>query len=326
MALSRAALFSLTCMAVSGVSCGLLAGCRHSGGGSYEGYVTGECVLIASPAGGRLETLHVERGAWVGEGAELFALDPQPEQDEVDAASTALRQAQANLADLEKGKRPTEIATIEHQQKAALAAQTYTDIQLKRSKELYTTKVVAEENLNLYQSADVMLMEIAAALESSIQTARLGGREDQIAAAKAQVENAEAQLAKTRWSLGQKIRRSPAKALVFDTLFRPGEWVPAGQAVVSLLPPERVRVRCFVPETALASLKTGDAATVARDGASPVTGHVSFISPSAEYSPPVIFSRDSRAKLVFLVEISFNAETAAGLHPGQPVQVTRGAR
>lgn len=325
MDLSRAALFSLTCMAVSGVSGGLLAGCRHSGGGSYEGYVSGEYVLIASPAGGRLERLPVERGSWVEEGAELFALDPRPELDEVEAASATLRQAQANLADLEKGKRPTEIATIEHQQKAALAAQTYTDIQLKRSKELYTTKVVAEQNLNLYQSADIALMEISASLESSLQSARLGGREDQVSAAKAQVENAEAQLAQARWSLAQKSRRSPAKALVFDTLFRPGEWVPAGQAVVSLLPPERVRVRFFVPETALASLEAGEAVTVGADGAAPVRGRVSYISPSAEFSPPVIFSRESRSQLVFLVEVSFDPKTAAGLHPGQPVSVSRGA-
>jgi HlyD family secretion protein len=324
MDVTRAALLSLTCLAVSTPLAGILTGCRPSDGQRYEGYVSGEYVLVASPAAGRLERVPVERGAWVEEGAELFVLDPQPERDQMDAAAATLRQAEANLADLEKGKRPTEIATIEHQQKAALAAQTYTDIQLKRSKELYTTKVVAEQNLNLYQSADIALMEIAASLESSLESAGLGGRVDQVAAAKAQVEIAAAQLAQARWNLSQKTMCSPSKALVFDTMFRPGEWIPAGQAVVSLLPPEWVRVRFFVPETTLASLKTGEVVTVAADGASAARGRISYISPSAEYSPPVIFSRESRAQLVFMVEVSFDPKTAAALHPGLPVTVSRG--
>ena len=154
-----------------------VAGCRPGApGGSYEGYVIGEYVLVASPTAGRLIRLPVERGARVEAGAELFSLDPRPEQDELAAASFTLAEAQATREDLSKGQRPTEIATLEHEQKAAFAAQTYTDVQLKRSKDLYRTKVVAEENLNLYQSADIALIEIAAALESSIQTARLGGR------------------------------------------------------------------------------------------------------------------------------------------------------
>ena len=322
----RAVLFSLAGLVGSTIPGVFLVGCRPSPGGSYEGYVVGDYVLVASPVAGRLLRLPVERGTRVEAGAELFALDPQPEQDGLAEAGFQLADARFALDDLKKGSRPTEIATIEHEQKAALAAQTYTDIQLKRSKDLYRTKVVAEENLNLYQSADIALIEIAAALESSLQTARLGGREDQVAAAQARAHAAQARMTRARWTLDQKIQRAPGKALVFDTLFRPGEWVPAGQAVVSLLPPDRIRIRCFVPETALASLKTGDAAVVTADGAAPLTGRISFVSPSAEYSPPVIFSRASRVKLVFMVEVSFDPDKAAGLHPGQPVQVSRGVR
>jgi len=317
----RAAVFFLSGLVVAGMSVMALPGCRPAGTPTHEGYVVGEYVLVASPVAGRLLRLPVSRGENVREGTELFALDPQPEQDALTSATFALAEAEAAHEDLGRGLRPTEIATLEHEQKAAFAAQTYTDIQLKRSKDLYRTKVVAEENLNLYQSADTVLMEIAAALDSSIQTARLGAREGQIAAAGARAGNARAQLARAQWTLDQKVQRSPAKALVFDTLFHPGEWVPAGQPVVSLLPPDRIRVRYFVPEPALAPLRTGDAVTVTRDGSRPVSGRISFISPTAEYSPPVIFSRESREKLVFMVEVSFDPETAARLHPGQPVQV-----
>ncbi len=300
---------------------GLLAGCQPAQKGSFEGYVTGEYVLVASPAAGRLLRLPVERGARVEAGMELFALDPRPEQDAVSQAVADLAAELATVADLRRGQRPTEIATIEHQQKAALAAQTYTDIQLKRSKELYQTKVVSQENLNLYQSADIALMEIAASLESSLQTARLGGREDQVAAAQARADAAQAALDQARWQLDQKVQQARVGGLVFDTLFRPGEWVPAGQAVVSLLPPERIRVRFFVPETTLAAIKTGQVVMVAADGMAPVAGRVAFISPVAEYSPPVIFSRESREQLLFMVEVSFEPSKASALHPGQPVQV-----
>ncbi len=306
--------------------CAVLTGCGRGRQGNYEGYVNADYVLVSSPAAGRLASLRVARGAQVKAGAELFALDPQPEMDALAGAEADLAAAEATLADLKKGARPSELETIAHQQKAALAAQTYADVQLKRSKDLYRTKVVAAENLNLYQSADIALMELAASFGTSLETARLGGRDDQIAAAAAQVDSERASVRQARWNLDQKVQRAGEAGLVFDTLFRPGEWVPAGTPVVSLLPPEGIRVRFFVPEPSLASLKVGGNVTVSADGTQPVAGRISFVSPTAEYSPPVIFSRESRAQLVFMVEASFDPGTAAALHPGQPVSVAGGAR
>jgi HlyD family secretion protein len=81
--------------------------------------------------------------------------------------------------------------------------------------------------------------------------------------------------------------------LVFDTLFRQGEWVPAG-TVVALLPPSNIKVRAFVPETRIGGVQPGDAVSVTVDGVpEPFAGHVSFISPRAEYTPPVIYSREA---------------------------------
>ncbi|MEI6033516.1 MAG: HlyD family efflux transporter periplasmic adaptor subunit [Verrucomicrobiae bacterium] len=326
MSFFRAPLLALASLLVAGALGLWLAGCRPSQGRSYDGYIVGDYVLVASPVAGRLLRLSVERGARVAAGSELFALDPQPEQDRLAAAGFERAEAQASLEDLKKGRRPTEIDLIEHEQKAALAAQAYADIQLRRSKDLYRTKVVAQENLNLYQSADLVLMEVAAALDASLETARLGGRDDQVAAAQARADAARAQMGEAQWNLEQKVQHARGQALVFDTLFRPGEWIPAGQAVVSLLPPDRIRARCFVPEAVLASLRTGEEVVVTADGGAPVAGRISFISPDAEYSPPEIFSRESRAKLVFMVEVSFDPAKAAALHPGQPVQVSRDPR
>ena len=91
--------------------------------------------------------------------------------------------------------------------------------------------------------------------------------------------------------------------LVVDTLYRPGEWVPAGAPVVSLLPPANVKIRFYVPETTVGTLRLGDAVSVHCDGCgADIAAAIRFIAPQAEFTPPVIYSRENRAKLVFLVE------------------------
>ncbi|HLW34328.1 MAG TPA: efflux RND transporter periplasmic adaptor subunit [Chthoniobacterales bacterium] len=134
-------------------------------------------------------------------------------------------------------------------------------------------------------------------------------------------------LDQTDWSFDQKKQDAPQSGLVYDTLFRQGEWVAAGKPVVVLLPPQNIKVRAFVPETLVGAIQYGETAQVKVDGVEePFTGKVSYISPKAEYTPPVIYSRETRAKLVFMVELIFDAQAAANLHPGQPVDVKFGSK
>jgi HlyD family secretion protein len=129
-------------------------------------------------------------------------------------------------------------------------------------------------------------------------------------------------LDQTDWSFKQKKQSAPQAGLVYDTLFRQGEWVAAGKPVVALLPPQNIKVRAFVPETRIGSIHYGDDVKVAVDGVPDLfVGKVSYISPRAEYTPPVIYSRETRDKLVFMVEAVFDSATGAKLHPGQPVDV-----
>jgi HlyD family secretion protein len=158
-----------------------------------------------------------------------------------------------------------------------------------------------------------------------LETAQLGSRSDQIAAAEANVRALEAALAKAEWDLSQKRQDAPQSGLIFDTLYRTGEWVAAGKPVVVLLPPANIKVRAFVPEARVGTIHVGDSVRVVVDGVSePFSGKVSFISPQAEYTPPVIYSQESRSKLVFMIEAVFDPATAARLHPGQPVDVQFG--
>jgi HlyD family secretion protein len=287
-----------------------------------QGYVEGEFVYVASPLAGALENLHVERGAQVEAGDPLFELDSTPERAALEEARRRLAQGRATWEDLKKGKRPTEIAALEAQLKEAKAAFVYSEAELVRQERLARTNAIAASDLDLARSRRDQDRQRVAQLESDLQTAQLGSRADQIVAAEANVRALEAALAKAEWDLGQKRQAAPQAALVFDTLYREGEWVAAGRPVVALLPPQNIKVRAFVPEPRIGAIRVGQPAQVIVDGVrEPCAGKVSFISPQAEFTPPVIYSQESRAKLVFKVELVFDPETAAKLHPGQPVDV-----
>lgn len=138
----------------------------------------------------------------------------------------------------------------------------------------------------------------------------------------AQVAAKTAALAKARWSFDQKEQFAPTNAFVQDTLYRVGEWVAAGKPVVQLLPPTNLKVRFFVPETILPKIRPGQAVSVTFDGGRrPYSATVNYISTSAEFTPPVIYSQENRAKLVYMIEAKFPAADAADLRPGQPVDV-----
>ena len=113
---------------------------------------------------------------------------------------------------------------------------------------------------------------------------------------------AQAALAQANWKLEQKSVAAPVTGLVQDTFFVLGEWVPAGRPVVSLLPPGNVKARFYVPEPALSSVRIGAPLEIRCDGCQPIEARVSYVSSQAEYTPPVLYSKESRSKLLFLVE------------------------
>jgi HlyD family secretion protein len=303
----------------------ILTGCSSQSPNRIQGYVEGEFVYVASPLSGQLESLYVHRGQWVKPGDPLFALDIQPEKDARDQASQQLAQARSNLEDAKKPRRPTEIESIQAQLEQARAASVFSEKNFERLVQLERTGAQAMQDLDRARSSRDQDKKRVAQLEADLETARLGARSDQIAAAEATVRAQEAALARAEWNLAQKRQNAPQAGVVFDTLYREGEWVGAGRPVVALLPPPNVKVRAFVPETRIGGIHYGDQFQVYVDGRpEPLIGKVSFISPQVEYTPPVIYSRESRSKLVIMIELRFDDKTAALLHPGQPVDVQIG--
>jgi HlyD family secretion protein len=304
---------------------GLMA-CQRPPSDRMQGYVEGEFVYVASPFAGALEALAVRRGQQVREGEALFALERGSEKAARDEAERRLSQALANLEDARKGKRPTEIESLKAQLKYAQTALRLSTREVVRQEGLTTVPGAAVElEVDRARAARDQDRQRVAQLQADLNTALLGSRTDQVIAAEAEVRAREATLARAEWELGQKRQQAPKSGLVFDTLYREGEWVPAGRPVVVLLPPENIKVRAFVPEKRLGTIHPGDDAQVAVDGVPKAfSGKVSYISPRAEYTPPVIYSQESREKLVFMVEVLFDPQSAADLNPGQPVDVQFG--
>jgi HlyD family secretion protein len=305
-----------------------LVACSNGPADTFQGYGEGEYVYVASPYAGQLEKLAVARGAQVAAGATLFVLEHGVEQAAVAAAEARLHNAEATIANLAAGKRKPELDALRAQIDSAAAALKLAKIQLAQNERLHARGYITEDALNItrasYERDVAQLAQMEAQLQAGLQSL---GRQPEIAAARANFDAARADLAQARVKLEQKTGEAPAAALVQDTFYREGEWVQSGSPVVSLLPPGNVKVRFFVPEGVVGGLRIGDAVRISCDGCSaPIEARITYVSPQAEYTPPVIYSRESRAKLVFLIEARPSAADAPKLHPGQPVEVKLAAR
>lgn len=298
-------------------------GCSAGSSGTIQGYAEGEFIRVASPIAGRLDRLAVQRGATIKAGEPLFVLERESEEAAVREAEGRLRRAEALLENIKKGGRPTEMEALESQRAQAEAALSLATANLSRVEKLFADGLVSRERLDEARTTRDREKDRVAELAALVETGRLGGREDEIRAAQAEAKSARAAADQARWRLGQKSVESPAGGVVTETYFTPGEWVPAGSPVVEILPPGNIKVRFFVPEPRLGSLRIAQPVEFHCDGCgTTVPGTISYISPRPEYTPPVLYSKENRHKLVFLIEAVPSPDGAARLHPGQPVDVT----
>ena len=301
----------------------MVAGCGDRADGAFQGYVEGEFVNVGAPLGGRLERLAVQRGDVVAAGAPLYALDAVSEVAAEQEAQAQLAAAQARLEDLKLGRRPPEQAVTQAQVAQAEAELQRATTQAARDEAQLRIGGIAQAQLDDSRLALAAARARLAQMQSELAVDRLPGRADQIKAQAAAVDAARAALAQAVWRREQKAVLATQSGEVTDTLFRLGEWVPAGSPVVRMLPPQNVTVRFFVPETVVGSLAAGRAVAIRCDGCgAEIPATLSYIATQAEFTPPVIYSNETRSKLVFMVEARPAADAARRLRPGQPVAVT----
>jgi HlyD family secretion protein len=290
----------------------------------WQGYAEADYVKVGPTQAGQLTSVAVARGDEVAVGAKLFTQDDLNERDARDQVAQQLEQAKQVLANLENGGKLTEIQQAEASVEDAQATLLRTKVDLQRSLDLkrdgFATKQSVDQLTADFHSAQAKVTGDEAALA---QMRAPLGRVAEVNAQDAAVRSARAMLEMADWRLAQRTVVAPVAGRVADVLAQSGETLAAGAPVVSLLPPANIFVRFFIPEPALASVHRGDAVALACDGCpAGLRAAISFISPQVEYTPPVIYSESSRAKLVYLIEARPSPEQASRLNPGEPIEVS----
>ena len=298
-----------------------LVGCEKPENNSWQGYIEGEFVLLASPYAGQLQKLYVRRGDKLEAGKPAFALESESERAARTEAEQRLRTSQAKLENLQATvRRRAEIEALRAEIRQARAARELALSQYAQQEKLFKNGFITQAKLDesrAVRDRDVArVVETEAQLRTALQPL---GREAELKAAEGDIAAAQAALAQAAWKLEQRSVAAPVAGMVQDTYFVEGEYVPAARPVVSLLPPGNVKARFYVPEQTLSGMTIGKELQVSCDGCpAPIAGKVSYVSAQAEYTPPVLYSKESRSKLMFLIEARLEG---AALRPGQPVDV-----
>jgi HlyD family secretion protein len=301
----------------------LLAACTQHADRPLQGYIEGEYIRVGPQFAGILQQLSVQRGDQVAAGAPLFALERENEIAARRQAEEQLRGALARLDNLKKGKRPPEVETVAEQLRQAQAARELSAANYRRQESLFRSGFISTAALDDARTKLRSDDALVAQLRASVQTAKLPGRPDEIRAAQADADAARQALAQSDWRLSQRAATAPQAGRVNERYYVVGDFVPAGSPVVSLLPPANVKVRFYAPEPLLGRLQPGQTVSFTCDACgAPINATISFISDRAEFTPPVLYSKENRAKLVYLVEARPAPDVAAKLNPGQPVDVT----
>jgi len=299
----------------------VLMGCGKPVVHQYQGYVEGENIYIAAPSSGILIDRAVNRGQRVKKGDLVFKLDENPETMVIAQSEAELLQAKKVYKDLVNPRRTPEIAAIKAQIEQTNAQLRLAELRVMRTSKLFAKNAGAKDEMDAAQSHYEEVFHLKEQYQANLDLAMQGSREEQINAQQAQINALIAKLNQARWQLEQKNRYAPADGIIFDTYFIKGEFVPSQQAVASLLTPDNIRIEFFVPVMGLNNLRIGKNISFTCEGCPKDNqATISYISPTAEYIPPLVYSNENTDKLVFRVKASLH--NPEQFKPGEPVVVS----
>lgn len=299
----------------------LLPGCSSENEESVLGYVEGEYIYVTPTTAGILQTLSVERGDIVETGAKLFALDPLQLNSSLEIARLKMAAAESTLKDLSKGARPEEISVLLKQQEELRLVLENEKKEYDRVHQLIKDGVISASDFDARETSWQVAQERLKEIEAQLAVANLGAREDQLNVAQREVLIAVQGVEQAEKLLQESSPLAVSAGSVEDVFYRPGEFVKAGSPVVCILPPENIKIRFFIPEKMVSMVQLGGSVRVFTTGSKEgVLGKITFISRTAEFTPPVIYSLESREKLVFMIE-AIPEESVQMLRPGLPVNV-----
>jgi HlyD family secretion protein len=300
----------------------LLSACAAvAAGPAVAGYVEGEYVLLAPPDVAQVLEIPVRRGDRSAKGAAVARLETTDLELAAADARERARQAEAELANLHRGKRPEEIAALEAALNSAEAQARDGERSYIRRLELVARGAASQAELDQAQTGRDVAAAKVRELQANLTVARLPARIDEIAAAEHRAASAAAAAAQAAWRLSKRTLLAPADGRVADVLRRAGETAGPAAPVISFLPDGAAKLKLYLPEALISRAAVGASLAVTCDGCpAGLTARISYVAPEPEFTPPVIYSLDNRQKLVWLVEARPEGAAAKkALQPGQIV-------
>jgi HlyD family secretion protein len=285
------------------------------------GYVEGEYVLLAPIETAEVRSVSVRRGDRVKPGDAVAVMETSDMTIAVAQAEAALAQAEAQLADLKIGKRPEEIAVLEATLSSAQAQKKEDERVLARLADLLKRGIATQADYDEAETKLNVTNAMVGQAEANLAVAKLPARPETIRAAENQVKQAQASLEDAKWRLSKRTITAPAAGRIDDIIRNPGDLAGPSAPVLSMLPDGAVKLRLYLPESSVSQVTVGSLLDVRCDGCQPgLTARVSYVSPDPEFTPPVIYSLETRQKLVFLIEAR-PENLNSPLQPGQIVDV-----
>ena len=299
-----------------------IPGMGQPGVPSWNGYVEDDYVYAAAASTGQIASIPVTEGQLVKKGDVLFVLESSQQQAQVDAAKAQADAAQASLANLQSGSRPEEIAVIETQLQKAQADLALAQQTLSRALDLNRKGNAPQSDVDNATSAVESATSAVSTLKAQIAVARLPARDAQQVAAQANFAAAKATADAAKATLDDRTVTAPEDARIEKLFFKVGEVASAGTPVASLSGAEAMKIIFYLNETDRQQFALGDTVSVTCDGCTTgLTATISHFASDPQFTPPIIYSRDERNRLVFETEAVLTQQN--GILPGQPVTIER---
>jgi len=288
----------------------------------YNGYVEANFVYVAPSVTGRIKNLTVAEGDTIVAGQFLFDMDATKQRAALRAANAIVAQAQANLRNLETGSRAAEIEVVRASLAEARAARHLAETTLARTENLFAHEIVTQAKVDADRAALAQANAQVAQLEAQLEVAELPARSEQVIAAEATLDAARADADQAAAQLDDLHVTAPNQGRIEKVYYEVGEVASAGAPVVSILPPDALKALFYLPETERSTFSVGEVLNLTCDGCTmPIVATITRMASDPQYTPPIIYSRDERSRMVFRTEARI--EKGSGLLPGQPITLER---
>jgi HlyD family secretion protein len=297
-------------------------GLGHEAPPSWNGYAEMDYVYAAAASAGRIERVAVQAGDLVQAGDVLFVLEASQQQAQYDAAVARAEAAKASLDNLQTGSRSEEIDVIRASLMKAEADLSLAQQNLKRSEELFAQGLIPAAQLDQARASAQAAAAAVEQLNAQLKVAELPARDAQQIAAEATLAAANADTANAKAMLDNRTIRAPGTGRVERLFYAAGEVINAGAPVVSLAEAGALKIKFYVSEADRQGFALGQHVSVTCDGCAPdLTATIDHFASDPQFTPPIIYSRDERHRLVFLTEATMDGQNV--VLPGQPVSIGR---